>query len=123
MSNTTTRIGLLALGLLLLSGCGSLGDFNGQHSSQAVMTSNNYQVVETGVRGADAGFKVFGIGGHAQYATALDKIRILAEMDKRPRALINVTKDYNWFNLGIVSGDSVVVTADVIEFTGPPNGN
>ncbi|MEZ6187396.1 MAG: DUF6567 family protein [Planctomycetota bacterium] len=105
-----------------LSACTSDGAFRGNNVTNVTLTSNNYRVIQTGVRGSDSGFKVFGIGINAQYAKALEKVRILAELDDRPRALINVSEDVSSYNVGIVSGDSVIITADVIEFTGPPTG-
>ncbi|MCA8924999.1 MAG: hypothetical protein KDD82_24530 [Planctomycetes bacterium] len=104
-----------------LAGCTSDGAFR-NNITNVTLTSNNYRVIQTGVRGSDVGFKVFGIGPNAQFSKALEKVRILAELDDRPRALVNVTEDVSSYNVGIVSGDSVVITADVIEFTGPPNG-
>ena len=32
--------------------------------------------------------------------------------------LVNVTEDYNWYNIGLVAGETIVLTADVVEFTG-----
>jgi hypothetical protein len=108
-------------GLLLLSGCHS-GAFAQIQQTNVVLTSNNYRVLETGLRGSDSGFRVFGIGASANYSKAMQKIRILAELEDRPRALINVTEDLNEWNYGIVSGSTIVITADLIEFTGPPTG-
>lgn len=116
-----TRLFLLACCALLLGGCGT-DRFLRHNMTNVTLTSNNYRVIQTGVRGSDAGVKVFGIGVNAQYAKAMEKVRILSELDDRPRALINVTEDVTSYNVGIVSGDSVVITADVIEFTGPPSG-
>ena len=76
----------------------------------------------TNVKGDDVGFKVFGIGNSAQFSTALEKIRVQAQLDDRSRALINVTIDDNWWTVGIVGGETLTITADVIEFTGPPTG-
>ncbi len=123
VQSTICRLGILLCGLVLLGGCSSESNFAQLNSTQAVLTSNNYTVVQTGLRGTDNGFRVFGIGSYAQYGTALEKIRVLAELDNRPRALINITEDYNYYNIGIVAGGTRIVTADVIEFTGPPNGN
>ncbi len=117
------RIAILlsSLALFVATGCHS-GTYNAANSTQAVLTSNNYKVVMTNVKGEDAGFKVFGIGNSAQFATAMEKIRVQAQLDDRSRALINVTQDDNWWTIGIVAGQSLTITADVIEYTGPPTG-
>lgn len=120
MGETMKRL-ILALALGWMAGCHS-GDFVRVNGTETMLQSNNYRVVMTGVRGQDAGFKVFGIGGSAQYSTCLEKIRVLAELEGRSRALVNVTQDENWWNVGIVSGETLTVTCDVVEFTGPPNG-
>ena len=121
---TLHRLALLflPLGVTLLAGCHS-GHFAQVQSTQAVLTSNNYKVLETGLRGSDTGFRVFGIGASPQYAVAMQKLRILAELEDRPRALINVTEDYNTYNLGIVSGGTIIITADLIEYTAPTTGH
>ena len=121
MTRTVRALALLTC--LLSTGCLSDGHFAQMQSTQAVLTSNNYRVLETGLRGSDTGFQVFGIGPSATYAKALQKIRILAELEDRPRALVNVTEDTTSYNFGIVSGQTIVITCDLIEFTGPPNGN
>lgn len=114
---------LVVLAALLLSACNNIGTLNGIVQTNTTLTSNNYRVVMTGVKGGDAGFRVFGIGGSAQISTAMEKIRAQAQLEERPRALINVTVDDSYWTVGIVGGSSLTVTADVIEFTGPPNGN
>jgi hypothetical protein len=113
---------ILALLLGSLLGCGSNGEFVVGNATQTLLQGNNYRVVMTGVRGEDSGFRVFGIGTDPQYSTCMEKIRVLAELEGRSRALANVSEDRFWFNIGIVSRSSIKITADVIEFTGPPNG-
>jgi len=113
---------LLAALALGLAGCNS-GGFSRVNQTQVVLTSNNYRVVETGLKGSDTGFRVLGIGFSPQYSKAMQKLRILAELDDRPRALINIATDNNTWNYGIVMGGDIVITADVIEFTGPPGGH
>ena len=110
-----------SLALLAASGCHN-GSYNSANSTQAILTSNNYKVIMTNVKGDDAGFKVFGIGNTAQYSIAMEKIRVQAQLEDRPRALINVTQDENWWTIGIVAAETLTLTADVIEFTGPPTG-
>ena len=118
------RIAVLisSVALLLATGCSSDGFFPAGTTTQAVLTSNNFRVVMTNVKGGDAGFKVFGIGNNAHMYVCLEKIRVQAQLEDRSRALVNVTVDDSWWTLGIVSGDSLTVTADVIEYTGPPIG-
>lgn len=113
---------VLLLATTVISGCGHTGQFNAVNSTDVTLTSNNYRVIESGLSATDVGFKVFGIGDHASYAKAMSKLRILAELDGRPRALINITEDVDWWNLGLVSGDAIGLSCDVVEFTGPPNG-
>ncbi|RMG19073.1 MAG: hypothetical protein D6731_00395 [Planctomycetota bacterium] len=112
---------LLCATALALTGCHT-GYFAQVQQTNVTLTSNNYRVLETGLRGSDSGYRVFGIGTSANYSKAMQKIRVLAELEDRPRALINVTVDENSWNYGIVSGTTIVITADLIEFTGPPNG-
>jgi hypothetical protein len=111
---------LLTLALAALAGCHS-GELS-QINSQSLLQANNYRVIQVGVKGQDSGFRVFGFGGSAQYSTCMDKIRVLAELDGRSRALVNVTTDRSLWSIGIVGGDSLTITADVVEFTGPPTG-
>ena len=96
---------LLVAVLGLLGGCHS-GEFAKRNTTQVVLTGNNYRVLQTGVKGSDTGLRVFGIGSSARYAVALGKIRILAELDDRPRALINITEDHQGYYLGIVSRET-----------------
>ena len=108
-----------------LAGCANYGEFGlGMHTqASAVMAGNNYRVVQTAVQASDSGFKVFGLGGDPKYSTVFDKIRAQAQLDGRPRALVNVTEDDEFFTLGfIVSSRTITITCDVIEFTGPPGG-
>ena len=121
MGSKIVGLGLLLSGLLLTSGCHS-GAFAQIQQTQVMLTSNNYRVLETGLRGSDSGIRVLGIGTSPNYSKAMQKIRILAELEDRPRALVNVTEDYNTWNYGLVMGGTLVITADLIEFTGPPNG-
>lgn len=115
------RRSILALALMALAGCHG-GDFTKQNATEVMLQANNYRVVMSGIRGEDSGFRVFGLGGWGQYSRAMDKIRVQAQLDDRSRALINVTEDTNWWTIGIVGGDTLTLTADVVEFTGPPTG-
>lgn len=117
------RLSLLfvVVACLVSAGCHS-GGFSKTNQTQVILTSNNYRILQTGVKASDTGFRAFGIGPHAQYARAMGKLRILAELDDRPRGLINITEDYGWFNVGIVMGETITLTADVIEYTGPTSG-
>ena len=112
----------LLLAITIVGGCGHTGAFNAVNSTSVDLTSNNYRVIETNLSASDTGFKVFGVGDHASHGKAMAKLRVLAELDGRPRALINLTEDADWWNLGIVSGDTLLLSCDVVEFTGPPNG-
>lgn len=112
---------MMGLALAALAGCHS-GEFIKVNGTETLLQANNYRVVMVGVKGQDSGFKVFGLGGSAQYSTCLEKIRVLAELEGRSRALVNVTEDTNWWNIGLASGETLTVTADVVEFTGPPTG-
>ncbi len=112
---------LLLTGLLgLLGGCGNAGSFMRTNETKTVLTSNNYRVIMTSVAGSDDGFRVFGIGPRAKYSAALAQIREQAQIKDRSRALINITEDDDWYNVLIVAGETLTVTADVIEFIGPP---
>jgi hypothetical protein len=119
----TMRQLLLAVCLSLgfVAGCHS-GDFSRTNVTETVLQGNNYRVVMSGVQGVDSGFKVFGLGGSALYAVCLEKIRVQAQLDDRSRALVNVTQDLNFWNIGIAWGETLTITADIIEFTGPPTG-
>jgi hypothetical protein len=112
--------GLLLAGLL--QGCGNNGDFMRTNETKTVLTSNNYRVIMTGVAGSDDGLRIFGIGTKAKYSAALAQIREQAQIKDRSRALINVTVDDDWYNVLIVAGETLTVTADVVEFIGPPGG-
>jgi hypothetical protein len=112
--------GLLLAGVL--AGCGNTGGFTKMNETRTNLTSNNYRVIMTSVAGADDGFRVFGIGTRAKFSAALAQIREQAQIKDRSRALINITEDDDWFNTLIVAGETLTVTADVIEFTGPPGG-
>jgi hypothetical protein len=113
---------LVLVGSLLLNACHT-GMITSGINTNTTLTSNNYRVVMTGVKGEDAGFRVFGFGQSAAHHKAMDKIRVQAQMDERPRALVNITVDDSHWNIGIVAASYLTITADVIEFTGPPNGN
>lgn len=112
---------ILAFALAGVAGCHS-GEFVKHNSTDTLLQSNNYRVVQTSVKGSDTGFRVFGLGSHAQYSKCMEKIRVVAELEGRSRALVNVTEDENSFNIGIVSGETLTISADVVEFTGPPTG-
>ena len=116
------RAAIACLASLLLSACHT-GMIGGAVQTNTTLTSNNYRVVMTGVKGDDSGFRVFGFGTSAAHSKALEKIRAQAQLEERPRALINVTVDESFWTIGLVGGSSLTMTADVIEFTGPPNGN
>jgi len=111
---------LLLLGLL--GGCGNAGGFLKTNETTTMLTSNNYRVIMTNVVGSDDGLRVFGLGTRAKYSAALAQIREQAQIKDRSRALINITEDNDWYNMLIVGGETVTVTADVIEFIGPPTG-
>lgn len=111
---------LLLVGLL--QGCGNSGNFMRTNETKTVLTSNNYRVIMTGVAGSDDGLRVFGLGTRAKYSAALAQIREQAQIKDRSRALINITEDDDWYNAFIVAGETLTITADVIEFIGPPGG-
>ena len=68
------------------------------------------------------GLRVFGVGTRAKFSAALAQIREQAQIKDRPRAIINMTEDNDWYNVGIVAGETITITADVIEYIGPPTG-
>ncbi len=106
----------------LLGGCGNAGNFMKTNETKAVLTSNNYRVIMTNVVGQDDGLRVFGFGPKAKYSAALAQIREQAQIKDRSRALINITEDDDWYNIFIVAGETLTITADVIEYIGPPGG-
>jgi hypothetical protein len=106
----------------LATGCGNTGGFTKTNETRTNLTSNNYRIIMVGVAGEDDGFRVFGLGTRAKFSAALAQIREQAQIKDRSRALINITEDDDWYNVGIVAGETLTVTADVIEFTGPPGG-
>lgn len=111
---------LLLVGLF--GGCGNSGGFTKTNETKTVLTSNNYRIIMVGVAGSDDGFRVFGLGPRAKFSAALAQIREQAQLKDRSRALINITEDDDWYNALIVAGETLTVTADVIEFIGPPGG-
>jgi hypothetical protein len=118
----TKRILSLLVLACLLTGCGNAGSFTKLNDTRTNLTSNNYRVIMTNVIGQDDGIRVFGIGTKAKWSAALAQIREQAQIKDRSRALINVTEDDDWYNVLIVAGETLTITADVIEFIGPPGG-
>ena len=103
---------LLLVGLV--AGCGNNGSFMKTNETRANLTSNNYRVIMVGVAGSDDGLRVFGLGTRAKWSAAMAQIREQAQIKDRSRALINVTEDDDWYNVGIVAGETLTITADVI---------
>ncbi len=114
---------LFAFVLLVgLSGCYSSPYFPTGTTTQAVLNGNNYRVVQTSLQASDTGFRVFGFGSDPNMHVVMDRIRAQAQLDGRPRALVNVTLDDSGFNIGIVSSHSITLSADVVEFIAPAGG-
>ena len=118
----TRRLLACLFAAALLGGCGNDGNFVKTTETTSVLTGNNYRVIMTNVVGSDDGLRVFGLGPRAKYSAALAQIREQAQIKDRSRALINITEDHDWYNILIVAGDTLTITADVIEYIGPPNG-
>lgn len=87
------------------------------NQTQVELHDHNFEVVKTGLRGEEMGFKVLFFGASPSIAVAMDRMRQAAELQGKSRAFVNVTMDETviyW--LGLVTTDSIIVSGDVVEF-------
>ena len=109
---------LLALFLLFICGCASIGTFPHITGTQTDLSKNNYKVIKAGARGVDCGFYLLGLipFKSPSFARAMGDLRNQVEMEGKATAFINMAKDYSSLYLIIFSVPKITVTADVIEF-------
>ena len=89
-----------------------------RHQTDTYLGGKNYRVIQQGISGESKGFNLLGIPiVTPTYTEALNIIRSRTDLTKNSRALANVTQDEMSLNFIIVSYPSIVVSADVVEFT------
>ncbi len=127
-----------ALLLSTLSGCSPSGSFVSANLSQTELSSGNYRIVATNVKGeAEAGYLIgftYSVGGltstlalarvsgsSALYDDALQSLWKDFEdshgsASGRRLALVNVRYDSDNLNLILYTGAKIMIRADVVEF-------
>lgn len=128
----STRSTLIAVSLVLLcltTGCASSHIETGQrdYTSTAVsLTGKNYRLIQGGAQGESYGFRLLGIIPLASPHYANAKRALYASVKEpltgKAIALINEMEDKSTLYLILFSVPKMTVTADVIEFTGQPEG-
>lgn len=111
--------------VFLISACSSTTGGMPQSTGTAVdLNQNNYKVVKAGALGSSWGFKLLGFIPIVTptYASAKSSLyRAVGEpLEGRPIALANQTEDQTSIYLILFSLPKITITADVIEFNGPP---
>lgn len=124
---------------ILLAGCFTTGSFTSVHTTTVELSEPNFELVATGVTGeATAGY-LLGVSGGMFFSTntvALARVsgsgllyeEALAdlwanfeeeygEVQGRDLALVNVRYDVEALNLIVYTSPTVLVRADVVEFT------
>jgi hypothetical protein len=112
--------------LCLAMGCSSVGRISGQTGTNVQLSQNNYKVIKAGAKGESYGFRLLGIipltsPNYADAKEALYK-SVDVPLTGKAVALSNQTEDRSSLYLILFSIPRVTVTADVIEFTGQPEG-
>lgn len=138
MKNSAFLLALFTV-LLMTSGCATTGAFNAANVTDVQLSEANYEVVATNVTGeASAGY-VLGVSGsvpHQMQTVALARVsgsgRLYGEAleslwanfraehgptEGRNLALVNVRYDTEALNAIVYTEPTVVVRADVIEFS------
>jgi hypothetical protein len=118
---------LAAVAILIVAamgGCASRGKITGSTGTDVNLTGNNYRVIKAGARGEDFGFRLFGIIPFVSPSYADAQAELYASVGEslkgRAVALANQTEDWSTLYLILFSIPKITLTADVIEFTGPP---
>jgi hypothetical protein len=121
MIKKITTITSLAATSLLLTGCQSVGSFNGGASATTVsLDQANYKIIKAGATGEAAAYRWFGLFPiTSPYATAKEELykSVGENLTGRPIGLANTTWDQTSANLVLFSMTKIKVTADVIEYT------
>ena len=123
----SVKIISIAAAIAALSGCASIGNFKGQATNTQVnLSSNNYKVVKTEIKGQSSGFFLLGLipfkspTHHEAKANLYQNIS--KSLEGRSVAFANQTEDISSMYFILFSIPKITVTADLIEFTGASNG-
>ena len=104
---------------LFVTGCTSTGTLPVGSETRTDLSKNNYRVLKANVRGTDKGFWLLGFIPFVSpnYADAMKSLHEKVDMEGKPAALANVSKDRSYLYLILFGIPKITVTADVIEFT------
>ncbi|MEP3836755.1 MAG: DUF6567 family protein [Algibacter sp.] len=116
------KLTLVVLASIVLSSCathhGLTKNFN-QHTTEVVLSHNNFKIVKI-VKGEAEAKYVFGIGGLSKnglIAQAKSDMLASANMEGNSRTIINETVEIKKSGLPFISKYKVIVSAQIIEFT------
>jgi len=119
----------LALAILFSAGCASTRVTNNASSTQTQIDLNhaNYRMIKAGAEGRSYGFRfllgIIPITAPNTAAARADLYNHVGEsVTGKSVALINVTEDRSTTWLLLFSIPKLVITGDVVEFTGEGNG-
>ena len=108
---------LLAAISVGLTGCVNSWRLDAINATEVGLDSDNYRVVEQHIQASDTGFRIFGLGSGPRLSVAIKSLKNKAKLNRKSRALVNVTQDVDGFILYPVFGSmTVTVTAKVVEF-------
>ena len=87
-------------------------------TTETQLTRRNFVVAETRLMASTTGFYLFGLIPlkTPNHATAMQRLRSLADLKGESRALVNLTQTRSMVFLFLFSIPKVTVTADVVEF-------
>ena len=104
--------------LLFVTGCVSSGTLPVGSETRTDLSKDNYRIIKANARGTDKGFWLLGIIPFASpnYANAMKDLHKQVDVEGKPAALANITKDKSTLYLILFSVPKIIVTADVIEF-------
>jgi hypothetical protein len=122
----STSIFALLLLLLVLGSSGCVSNRSGSMpqstATEVSLKANNYKVLKAGARGKSVGFSLLGILPIVtpNYADAKSDLytSVGQPLEGRSVALANQTQDASTIYLILFSIPKIVITADIVEFTG-----
>lgn len=113
-----SALSIVALGLVAQGCTIASSEFPHAHLTEIQLKDTSFKVVESNLRASDSGVRIFGIGANPSVVNVMEKIREKGGLQGTSRAFANVAQDHRTtYYLGIVTVETIEVSADVIEFS------
>jgi len=112
----------IMVAVALLAGCASRGKLEQAGGTSVALARANYRVLKANAVGEDTAWSLlcFIPLGSPQHAAAKARLYEGSDVQGKATGLANLTEDRQTLFLLLVCRDTLTLSADIIEFTDPP---